>query len=151
MAEISGIHHGCITVSDMERSKKWYQEVLGLKLITEFYLDVPELGTGVGVPGAQLKGAMLQHGEGENVVMIELLHYVSPIGKPWDSDVPMNNIGCTHIAFTTENAIDDLYEELVGKGVKFYSPPQTIELEGDAVKFCYFKDPDGITLELIGS
>jgi glyoxylase I family protein len=151
MAEISGIHHGCITVSDMERSKKWYQEVLGLKLITEFYLDVPELGTGVGVPGAQLKGAMLQHGEGENVAMIELLHYVSPIGKSWDSDVPMNNIGCTHIAFATENAIDDLYKELVGKGVKFYSPPQTIELEGDAVKFCYFKDPDGITLELIGS
>jgi glyoxylase I family protein len=151
MAEISGIHHGCITVSDMERSKKWYQEVLGLKLITEFYLDVPELGTGVGVPGAQLKGAMLQHGEGENVAMIELLHYVSPIGKSWDSEVPMNNIGCTHIAFATENAIDDLYEELVGKGVKFYSPPQTIELEGDAVKFCYFKDPDGITLELIGS
>jgi catechol 2,3-dioxygenase-like lactoylglutathione lyase family enzyme len=72
MAEISGIHHACITVSDMERSKKWYQEVLGFKLVTEFYLDVPELGTGVGIPDAQLKGAMLQHGEGENVSMVEL-------------------------------------------------------------------------------
>ena len=151
MAEISGIHHACITVSDMERSKKWYQEVLGFKLVTEFDLDVPELGTGVGIPDAQLKGAMLQYGEGENVSMVELLHYVSPVGKPWDSETPMNNIGCTHVAFSTENSINELYDDLVGKGVKFYSPPQSIELEGQVINFCYFKDPDGITLEFIGS
>jgi catechol 2,3-dioxygenase-like lactoylglutathione lyase family enzyme len=63
----------------------------------------------------------------------------------------MNNIGCTHVAFSTENSINELYDDLVGKGVKFYSPPQSIELEGEVISFCYFKDPDGITLEFIGS
>ncbi len=151
MASISGLHHGCITVSDMERSKKWYQEMIGLKVVSEFYVDMPEVSVGVGVPGTKLQGAMLQFGDGEQVSMLELLHYVSPAGKPWDPETPMNNIGCTHVAFATDNAIDALYEELAAKGVRFLSPPQTIELDGQVVKFCYFKDPDGVTLEFIGT
>ncbi len=72
-------------------------------------------------------------------------------GKKWDPDAPMSNIGCSHIAFATENCIDELYEELVAKGINFISPPQEVEEEGEVIKFCYFKDPDGVTLELIGS
>ena len=151
MASISGIDHACITVSDMERSKKWYTETLGLKVVSEFDLDTPELGEGVGMPGAHLLGAMLQWGEGENATCIELLHYIKPVGKKYDPTTPMCNIGTTHVAFGTENAIDALYEELVAKGVKFYTAPQPVDVGGVVVKFCYFKDPDGITLELIGT
>ena len=151
MASISGIHHACITVSDMERSKKWYTETLGLKVVSEFDLDTPELGEGVGMPGAHLLGAMLQWGEGENATCIELLHYIKPGGKKYDPTTPMCNIGTTHVAFGTENAIDALYEELVAKGVRFYTPPQPVDVGGVVVKFCYFKDPDGITLEFIGT
>ena len=39
MAQISGIAHACINVSDIETSKKWYQEVLGLTLV--FDPDTP--------------------------------------------------------------------------------------------------------------
>ena len=151
MARLSGIHHACSTVSDMEMSKKGYTETLGLKVASEFDLDTPELGKGVGLPGAHLLGAMLQWGEGNQATCVELLHYVKPKGKKYDPKTPMCDIGTTHVAFGTENAIDALYGELVAKGVKFYTPPQPVDVGGVVVKFCYFKDPDGITLELIGT
>lgn len=151
MAQISGIHHTGIVVSDMEKSKRWYQEVLGLRLVAEFTLDSEELRTGVAVPGCTLLGAMLQWGEGEGVEMIELLHYPTHPAKPFDWNMASNEYGVRHVAFATENAIDDLYKELVAKGVEFLSPPQELNLEGNKVKFCYLKDPDGIGLELIGT
>jgi catechol 2,3-dioxygenase-like lactoylglutathione lyase family enzyme len=46
LLQATGIAHACIVVSDMEKSKRWYQEVLGLKLVGEFKLDTPEIGTG---------------------------------------------------------------------------------------------------------
>lgn len=151
MAQISGIHHACITVPNIKRSKKWYQEVIGLKLVAEFDLNMPEVGVGVGMPGAHLLGAMLRWGEAEGATMVELIQYLKPVGKKYDPDTPMCNMGCTHVAFATENAIDALHEELVAKGVDFYSPPQLVEVGGQPVKFCYFKDPDGVTLEFIGT
>lgn len=151
MASISGVHHACITVPDMENAKKWYTEVLGLNLVAEFEIDTPELGVGVGMPGAHLQGAMLRWGEGEGATMVELLHYVKPVGKAHNPNKPMCDMGTTHVAFSTESAIDALYEELVAKGVNFYSPPQSVDVGGVVVKFCYFKDPDGVTLELIGT
>ena len=151
MDKIKGIHHACICVADIERSIKWYREILGAKLLTRFDLHHPNLGKAVGIPGASLKGAMLLWGEDEFASMIEVLCYTNPIGEKYDPHTPMCNIGCTHVAFTTVNTIDDLYEELQAKGVRFYSPPQLLEIEGQAFKMCYFKDPDGITLELIGS
>jgi hypothetical protein len=96
-------------------------------------------------------GAYLQFGDGEGVTQVELISYLKPIGEKWNPDTPMSNVGCSHIAFATENCIDELYEELVTKGINFISPPQEIEEEGEVLKFCYFKDSDGITLELIGS
>jgi len=41
-------------------------------------------------------------------------------------------------------------KEMEAKGVKFFTPPNTIS-EGPLAgwKWAYFKDPDGITLELV--
>lgn len=39
MKEILGISHVCITVNDMDETLKFYQEVLGCKLIDRFPLD----------------------------------------------------------------------------------------------------------------
>ncbi len=151
MAKISGIHHTGIVVSDMEKSKKWYQEVLGLKLVSEFDLDSEELRRGVAVPKCRLLGAMLQWGDGERAEMVELLHYPTHPARPFNRDMASNELGVRHVAFATENAIDDLYAEMAAKGAVFLSPPQELDLDGVKVKFCYLKDPDGIGLELIGT
>jgi catechol 2,3-dioxygenase-like lactoylglutathione lyase family enzyme len=148
MAQISGIAHACINVSDVETSKKWYQEVLGLTLVSEFKHD---LSAGVGIPNAHVLGATLQWGEGENLTQVELINYLGPLREKFDPDTPIYRIGCSHVAFAVENGIDELYKGLMARGVEFYSPPQAVDVGGTIVKFCYFKDPDGIPLELIGT
>lgn len=151
MAQISGMHHACIIVPEIEEAKKWYQDVLGLKLMAEFDLASPEVGTGVAVPNAHLLGAMLQWGEAEGATMVELIEYANPAGQKFDPDTPSNAQGVAHIAFSTIDAIDELYSEFVAKGVKFYFPPQSLEVGGAVVKFCYFQDFNGAKLEFIGT
>ena len=151
MANISGMHHAGIIVPDIEKAKEWYQGVLGLKLVGEAELNAPELGTGVALPGAHLKEAMLQWGEEEGATLVELLEYINPVGEKFDPSTPSNAQGVSHIAFSTVDAIDELYKELVDKGVKFYSPPQSVDVGGMVIKFCYFQDLNGAKLELIGT
>lgn len=77
---------------------------------------------------------------------IELLQYVEPSGKPYDR---MNcDTGNLHIAFRVPD-IEKTYATLKERGVKFNSPPNNIDsgpLKGDV--YCYFLDPDGVTLEI---
>ncbi len=49
------------------------------------------------------------------------------------------------MAFQVEK-IDELYQQLKSRGVRFNSPPQIVR---DGVKAAYFHDPDGITLEMV--
>jgi catechol 2,3-dioxygenase-like lactoylglutathione lyase family enzyme len=52
-----GMHHIGITVSDLERSIKFYHEVLGLEFANEptSVFSGEALAKGVGVPGASLR------------------------------------------------------------------------------------------------
>jgi len=137
------VHHIAINVSDMNKSIRFYQEVLGFKL-----LFPPQEGSGaelekaVKVPDVKLKYAMLQTGN----AYVELIQYLSPIGKPYDR---MNcDTGNMHLAFRVPD-VDKAYAELKEKGVKFNSPP--VKISSGHLKDCafaYFTDPDGVTLEI---
>ena len=148
MAQINGIAHACINVSDIERSKKWYQKMLGLKLVSEFEHD---LSDAVGIENANVLGALLQWGEQEGVTQLELINYQGHLRKQYDRSTPIYQIGCSHVAFLVKNDIEELYKELKAKGVEFFSPLQAVEVGGEVVKFCYLRDPDGIPLEIIGT
>jgi catechol 2,3-dioxygenase-like lactoylglutathione lyase family enzyme len=141
-----GVHHTGIIVSDLERSIDFYRDVLGLEMLTEPspVSDDPELGEGLGVPGAALRMATFAVGDD----VVELLEYVAP-PSPIDTPMPQNALGSHHVAFRVDD-IQASYEELTAKGVGFFSPPNAID---DGVlagwRWAYFKDPDGITLELV--
>ena len=103
----------------------------------------------LGLEGAKLKVAMVQHGEAPEATVVELIEFLSPPGKLFPSDFQYNNVGVTHIAFKV-NDIEGMYQDLAAKGVKFNSPPQSIEAKDlGLIKAVYFKDPDGITLEFM--
>jgi catechol 2,3-dioxygenase-like lactoylglutathione lyase family enzyme len=141
-----GIHHSGIIVSDLERSVAWYREVLGLELLTEPspIADDPELGTGLGVPGAALRFATFAVGDD----VVELLEYSAP-PSPIDAPMPQNALGSHHVALRVDD-IQATYDDLTAKGVRFFSPPNAID-EGVLAgwRWAYFTDPDGITLELV--
>ena len=58
------------------------------------------------------------------------------------------DVGATHVCCEVDD-IDAVYADLRAKGVAFSVEPSQVlggVLEGD--RYCYFRDPDGIQLEL---
>lgn len=149
---ITGMQHVGVCISNLEQSLAFYCNELGLKKVAQF--EVPAGGEVaekiLGLPGAQLRVAMVQHGEGSEATVVELIQFLAPPGgKPFPSDFQYHNLGITHIAFKVKG-IERMYQELAAKGVKFNSPPVSVETqELGTIKAAYFKDPDGITLELM--
>lgn len=131
-----------IVVSDMERSLKFYRNLLGLKVVKDFSEKGDYIDSILGLSGVNLRMVKLVTDDGS---MIELLQYLShPNQPPIKSEIC--DLGCSHVAF----AVDNLYEEykrLSENGIKFNCSPY-ISPDGYAkVTFCH--DPDGISIELV--
>ena len=139
-------HHVCFTVSNIQRSIKFYQDVLGLKL-KEGPRDVGGKGSTTpiytGLPDAHLRVALLQLYQGNN---LELIQYLSPQGGK-TVGTRRCDVGSAHICFTVENVLK-MYEKLKSKGVHIVSEPMK-DSKGNLM--FYFHDPDGFTLEISSS
>jgi catechol 2,3-dioxygenase-like lactoylglutathione lyase family enzyme len=142
LSPFGDLHHVGITVRDLEASLAWYQRVFGVT--PEFIADGsgPELSAAVGVPEARLRFAFLRFGS----CVVELLCYDND-GE--ESYARTNaDVGSAHICIDVED-LRRAYDSLRSKGIDFLAPPLVIEdgpLEG--CSFVYFKDPNGVTLEL---
>jgi catechol 2,3-dioxygenase-like lactoylglutathione lyase family enzyme len=146
MSKLSKVHHVGIPVSSIERSLPWYTNVLGL-------IDNDVKGGGDGevisqalqVDGADVQFAFLEIGD----VKVELLEYRSPRdGKTFGS--ANNDVGTVHVRFEVDD-IDRAYRDLRVQGVAFNAPPIRLGPENGPLAghaFAYFRDPDGIQLEL---
>jgi lactoylglutathione lyase len=139
------IHHTALNVTDMDRSLKFYRGILGLELLFE-----PQEASGgsfekaTHIHGAKIKFTMLKVAGGKT--FIELIQYLNPRAKP--NQISISDTGAPHVAFRVDD-INEAKSKLESKGVKFNSDPvriQTGPLKGRS--FVYFKDPDGLTLEL---
>jgi catechol 2,3-dioxygenase-like lactoylglutathione lyase family enzyme len=142
---IRGVHHTCITVSDLERSIAFYRDLLGLDLIMteESERSQDDRSKALGVAGAKVKLAILRAGEAR----VELIEYVTAKGRPYDRK--NNDAGAMHIAFQVAD-IDAVYQRLIDHGVRFTAPPATIPAGPMAGwRWTYFFDPDGVSLEII--
>ena len=121
----SHIHHVAIIASDYEVSKRFYTELLGLEIVRENYRaerDSYKLD--------------LKIGDSE----IELFSFPNP---PKRSSGP-EATGLRHLCFYVEN-IEEAVAELNQKGIE----TEAIRVdEFTGGKFTFFRDPDGLPLEL---
>ena len=139
---IQQIHHTAFSVKDLDRSLRFYQDLLGMRL--DWRIDHRQskmLEKIVALVEVDVSYAMLS-GWGAR---IELFQYHSPAGRPYPEDQPICDHGITHLGFEVKG-IDAFYQQLKDQGVRFNSPPLVVR---EGVKAAYFHDPDGITLELI--
>jgi catechol 2,3-dioxygenase-like lactoylglutathione lyase family enzyme len=139
-----------LTVSDIDRSIKFYEDVFSAKLLYLGDSDTQGVPLSrfqnvVGVRGARLKYAFLKVGD----TLIELICYSSPKGSRLRPK--HNNVGTPHIAFKVKN-IDTVYSELKKKGLRPLSPPVAVQAKRrtwtNGWKFAYFRGPDGEYLEV---
>ncbi len=120
------MHHVAIIGSNYERSKAFYVNVLGCKIIEETYRkerDSYKLDLEV-APGYQ----------------IELFSFPNPPQRPSRPEA----CGLRHLAFAVES-VEDSKRELEQQGIDV-EPIRVDELTGK--KFTFFADPDGLPLEL---
>ena len=146
-----GIEKVSITVSDLNRSLKFYTEVLHFQKISENEITDPAYMRllGFGEEKIKIKTAQLQLGE----EAIELIQYADiTTGRQIPPDSRSNDLWFQHIAIVTNN-MDKAYELLrKNKVVHVSSSPQTLPdyIPGAAgIKAFYFRDPDGHNLEVI--
>lgn len=123
---ILGFHHVAVIVSDYKKSKAFYTQILGARILAETYREV-----------RQSYKLDLAFADGSQ---IELFSFPAP---PARSNRP-EACGLRHLAFRVSNvqsAVDFLQENQVE-----CEPIRIDELTGK--QYTFFKDPDGLPLEL---
>jgi catechol 2,3-dioxygenase-like lactoylglutathione lyase family enzyme len=147
---ITGIDHINIVVADLERSVRFYCDVLGFRKTHDVYMEGDWIEQIIGLRGVQGLVAFVEPPGGG--VRIELLEYRAPVGVALPENSRPNTRGLRHIAFRVEH-IGAMAARLRAAGVTLFSDP--VRVPGGVVKFAagdksllYFLDPDGVVLEL---
>jgi glyoxylase I family protein len=136
--------HTGITVSNLERSLAFWQDVLGFQFSHRAH-HIGDLASEVtGLPGAEISLAVLK-GYGHK---IELLEYLAPADRK-HVDLRPCDVGSVHVAFTVDN-LDSVLSTIAASGWKAVGKPQTLNTGPNAGKrVVYVRDPDGTTIELM--
>jgi catechol 2,3-dioxygenase-like lactoylglutathione lyase family enzyme len=79
--------------------------------------------------------------------LIEFIQYLQPRSLPYHGNPSV--AGSAHIALRTDD-IESERARLEEAGVRFHTPIRTVEdPETTPWRWCYFRDPDGICVELV--
>ncbi|MBD0381163.1 SMU1112c/YaeR family gloxylase I-like metalloprotein [Paenibacillus sedimenti] len=122
------IHHVAVICSNYERSKHFYVELLGMKVVHESYR-------------AERDSYKLDLQVGETEQQIELFSFPNPperVNRP-------EARGLRHLAFTVAD-MEQSVRELLDKGINV-EPVRIDPITGQ--KYTFFADPDGLPLELV--
>ena len=125
--------HSMVRVKDIDKSLKFYMELLGLKLLSKSSLEDCDL---------------YFLGENEDACQIELTYnYETP------KDGYENGCCFGHFAFETDNRAE-FTQKVSTLGYGFLWEPFNLELEDERgnvsiKRICFLKDPDGNEIEII--
>lgn len=147
---IKAIAHIGITVSNIEKSKKFYGDLLGLTFRGEMVMEGESTDILFGLDNCVVKVAYFSPAENTSPTpLVELLEFTNH--TPLANKSQLNRLSISELCFSVEN-IDDFSNNLGIMGVKFLSKPQYFDLTNQKFgcsKAVYLKDPDGNILEFI--
>ena len=126
MSNLQGVSHVAFTVTDLERSKAWYTEVLGWQMLYDGEEEGIRFSLGM-LPNVGIFVGLRQHPAGS--------------GDRFDPA----RTGLDHVAFGVESREDlEVWQERFEKTGVTYTPIVDVPY-GHVLNF---KDPDNIALEL---
>jgi glyoxylase I family protein len=123
--KLNKVHHIAIIASDYEISKKFYNQILGLKIIREVYRKERD--------SFKLDLALHDH------YVIELFSFPNPPIRPSRPEA----VGLRHLAFEVDN-LDETIIFLNSKSIT--SEPIRID-EFTGKRFTFIQDPDALPIE----
>ena len=126
------LHHGALAVTNLERSLEFYGRVLGFEVDTE-----------INLPDGSLKIVHLKRGDD----YLELFCHKNPLDLPEhcrENETDFQVVGTKHIAFSTDDA------EAVHHHLQEQDVAELTEIfENPYYEYFFFRDPDGIALEVV--
>ena len=137
---ILGLHHAAIAVPDISAGLEFYVGLLGFELCAEAELPpgFAPMAQAFGVDDAACRVRMIKKGNS----FLELFEFASSV--PGEPDRPVNRLGITHIALSSDDADGD-YSRLEAAGVAFNAPL----FGASPSRFAYGRDPFGNVIELL--
>jgi len=144
MAVLRMTHVG-ICVTDLERSIRFYRDLLGFTYRSELRVQGEQCDTLLRLRNVDLHAVYLER----DGTRIELLHYVSPGAVGDDAVRPMNGRGLTHLSLRVDRVADTL-ATLRAAGVRVLEET-LIDLPDFGAAAIFVADPDGTLIELVQS
>jgi glyoxylase I family protein len=147
MSEPLAFSHVGVCVSDLERSTRFYSEVLGFRPVLTMDMG-PEVSATMEVEGCAFTSRMLGRGD----VRIELLHWRSHEPAGDGRRRPMTDLGLTHLCLRVDDVEPVLAAaERFGGAVHRQTMTELpgMGVGGGPVRLVYLTDPDGVRIELM--
>ena len=142
--EISGVARAVtLSVGDLERSRRFFVDVLGLTVADAVELHRPEHETLWGLEGAKSERLCLWADD----FIVELVSYGDPAPKPWPDGYRISDLGLLNIAFGFRDraGFDDAVRRCHDAGLEGNGPA----LHLGAWSVIYVNDDQGFSVELL--
>jgi catechol 2,3-dioxygenase-like lactoylglutathione lyase family enzyme len=140
---VERLTHLGICVSDLERSLRFYRDVLGCVEVGRLELQGGMADTVNGMQGVKVRAIYLER----DGWRLELIEFPEPGWLGPQAPRPMNQVGLTHLSFRVAD-LDGVCAQLEAAGGGLL-PETRIGRSASRTQVIMAHDPDGVRLELI--
>jgi catechol 2,3-dioxygenase-like lactoylglutathione lyase family enzyme len=142
---IQKVTHLGVCVSDLERSIRFYCDLLGFRYLSRMHLVGEPCDTLLALKGVDVHAAYVER----DGLRLELIGFLSPCPEPIEPPRRMNHFGFTHISVRVSD-LNEMVERLRADGVRVLDHTRVdIAARGSAAVM--ITDPDGLWIELVQS
>lgn len=136
--------HVGIAVTDLDRSLRFYRDLLGFRFEHELRVAGEPSDTLLRLRDVRLHAVYLVR----DGVRVELLHFASPTASPRPPRT-MHEPGLTHLSFRVAD-LDATLDALRAAGVRVLDDT-IVRMPAHGAAACFIVDPDGQLIELVQS
>lgn len=146
---LQGFSHVGVCCSDLDRSTRFYCDVLGFRELFTIELG-PEVAATMEIDG-RFTSRMLARDD----LRLELLHWIEPAAQGDGARRPMDRLGMTHLCFRVDDvdALGPLAAAAEATGGAVHPATRSVQdgmgVDGGPVKTMYLTDPDGVRVEVM--
>jgi glyoxylase I family protein len=142
---IERVTHVGVGVSDLERSVRFYRDLLGFVRLAELEIGGEPTDRLLELEGSHLRAVYLER----DGLRLELLHFAAPTRERVRLPRAMDDLGFTHLSIRVSD-LDDLVRDLRAAGVAVREKTR-LDFPEVGAAAVIVEDPDGLPIELVQS